>query len=367
MQLPFLPKKHSPYRISILVAIFLISIVSGYAGGLLADFGSVTIEPVRQPIVIEDRTRSQTAKPDSLAGTLYTAIRPSILSLYRVNARDLEKPWTERTLVEQAFLGFATAVTSDGWIATPLSLKDGDLSKVLAIDSDHNAYLAKKIAADPATGMHFIKIDSKNLKAIQMAPENVPSPQDAFVVSDINVRREELSILSYSLPKEPRDALQSTDSLAKRFNPSTVYDVSGLPLVSLEKEVLGVTSPRGVIPIQYVSRGLRAVLKFGVVKRPQAGLLYFDNEHLPLIPTPPNRGRAMSGATIVSTKPFITIPTPTGTARLFSGDVVTAVNADTVSGQRSLSELLHEYQPGDPVQLKIDRGGKPLIITMLLE
>lgn len=352
----------------VLLLLFLFAIAAGYVGGLLGSEGaSQDNSSARQPIILEDHTRTQTPVGDTLMSSLYSVVRPSILGIYRVTPRDLAKPWAERALAKNALLGYALALTSDGWLTTTIPEDSDDMQSLLIIDAEHNAYRPQKIISDAAIGARYIKIAAENLKAAQIATDTSPLAQDGFLLTEIGVTPHALSIPEYPSPIQPRDSIQSTESLKKRFNPSTVYVLSGLPIVSHQKEVLGITTVQGAIPMAYIARSLKDVLKTGRVGRPKAGLQYFDNDHLALIPVPPNHPRVTSGATIVLQHPSLTIPTPTGTDRLLSGDVITAVNADTVDRQRSLSELLNEYQKNDPVQLKINRSGTPITVTMLLQ
>ncbi|MDO8489818.1 MAG: S1C family serine protease [bacterium] len=363
----FKKQHHSPYRIGVLLLLFLCAIVAGYIGGLLSSDVTSVDSVVRPPIILEDRTRTQTPIGDSITSAVYGEVRPSIMDVYRVTARDLARPWMERALTQSTLLGYAIALTSDGWLATSIPPTADDMQSLLIIDSEHNAYRPEKSISDSATGVTYIKLAAANLKPAQIASEISPIPQDGYLVTDSDVSPQPLSILSYSLPQTTKDALQSTETLRKRFNPTTVYDWSGLPVISAQKEVLGITSARGVVPMTYISRSLRDILKTGKISRPKALLQYFDNEHLPLIPVAPQQKRAVSGATVATTHPSITIPTPTGTDRLLPGDVITAVNADTVDKQRSLSELINEYQPSDPIQLKITRANTSLTLTMVLQ
>ncbi|MBI4268388.1 serine protease [Candidatus Uhrbacteria bacterium] len=363
MKIPFFhSKKHSPHRVGMLVSIFCVSLIAGYFGSMLGVSREGGDTEVRPPVVIEDRTRPL-QKPTSAADSVYSDVRPSIVALYRASERDLRKAWTESALTRGQLLGYALSITSDGWLATTVPVRKEDLSTILVIDRDRAAYRPDRVVEDTATPARYLKISARGLKPAQLSGESVPIVQDGYLVSDQNAEQTSLSLPSYPSLNDPTDALQSTDTLAKRLNRETVFGMSGLPLVNLSREVVGLTENKGAVPLSYIARGVRNILKTGAIARPKAGLSYFDNAFLSYLP----RGMESVGATIIEKKGAVSVPTPTGAGRLLSGDVITGVNADTVSAQRSLSELLNEYQPNDPVQLHIKRGNQSLTLTLVLQ
>lgn len=349
-------KKHSPHRVLILVAIFALAITGGVIGGRVSSIGFLEEQEPKSPVIIEDRTKQQTV-PQSSADAVFSKVRGSVALLYRVSPRDLSTTNGVKVFTNDAFIGYALALTTDGWLATTAALLDSDAANLLIIDRDHALFRPQKIVADTATPTRFIKVASSLLKPAQLFSDIPPVIGDGFLISEWSAERVSLSIASYPKPAREQDAVESSDELSKRFNAEDVYDKSGLPFATVNGDVIGLTTSSGALPVAYVAQAFRSLLKNGVVKRPNADIGYYDNEHLSFAPAQRRGNPFFAGATIAKAK---------SSSLLLVGDVLTAVNDDAVSAQRSASELFNEYQPTDVVQLHLKRGNQTLVVPLIL-
>lgn len=349
--------KHSPLRIFILVALFAWALAAGYAGSKLARFEQEARLEQMRPVIFEDRTKTSESR-ESVMQDVWSDVHPSILSLY--SAPQKPSSVQDELLVASQLRGFAVALTSDGWLAT--SVRDGKDSLV-AIDGTKAVFRPEKILNDPATGLWFLKIKAMNLKPINLGDIDGVLPQEGYLVRPSSIDRISLSMLGYGIPTVIQDTIRSSALLEKRLNPDQRYAESGLPVSNGAKEVIGLATERGILPISYMRASFRDVLKNGAIARPRLPIRYTDLSHVERVSTSKDE---KSGARVVAEK-YELLTTPTGTEKLYPGDLIIGVNDEDVNGNRSLSELLHQYKPGETVILKIRHGSSTRLSKIRLQ
>lgn len=352
---------HSLNRVLMLVLIFIVSMSAGFLGGLLSprEDGPLTLEDINiRPIILEDRTKTRSSQSD--AQDSVTSIRPSIVSVYTaIRGEELKKPY-ERMYTNDLFKAYALAVTADGWIIAPQAIRAlTRVQDLRVIDQNRQVYGVEKKIDDPALPISYLKIQASNLKPIQFTSLETMSPGATATIFQ-NTRSVKSIVLSgpeYKNPKTAKEVFAHTDRLEKIFNTHQTYDIQGLPVVSQDRGVIGFTSDEGIIPLAYAKDAFLQVLRTGVPARHALKLTYLDIAWLPSLPESLKDGILISGALLVSEKKSISIASGDETVTLLPGDIVIAVNDESVSEQRSLSELLAHYKTGDSVRLKIRRDG----------
>jgi 2-alkenal reductase len=142
---------------------------------------------------------------------------------------------------------------------------------------------------------------------------------------------------------------------------------SGGPLVTLDGQVvgintLGIIDAQGLffaVPSETVARIASELIATGTVKYPYLGvqLVPLDEETILRWALPVEEGFYVQGV----------VPgTPAEAAGVQVGDIVTAVGSERVGENRSVVGALFSYQPGDVLQLTIQRGFVSLRVTIPL-
>jgi 2-alkenal reductase len=132
---------------------------------------------------------------------------------------------------------------------------------------------------------------------------------------------------------------------------------SGGPLVTLTGEVvgintLGIVDAQGLffaVPAETVTRVAEELIAEGAVDYPYLGLqlVPLNDELIAQWALPVNEGFYVQGVVAGS---------PSDTAGLQVGDIVTAIDLERVGERQSMVGALFQYKPGDTVQLTIQRG-----------
>jgi 2-alkenal reductase len=132
---------------------------------------------------------------------------------------------------------------------------------------------------------------------------------------------------------------------------------SGGPLVTLAGEVvgintLGIVDAQGLffaVPTQTVTRVASELIAEGAVDYPYLGLqlVPLDDQIIAQWALPVEEGFYVQDVVPGS---------PSDTAGLQVGDVVTAINLERVGERQSMVGALFQYKPGDTVQLTVQRG-----------
>jgi 2-alkenal reductase len=139
---------------------------------------------------------------------------------------------------------------------------------------------------------------------------------------------------------------------------------SGGPLVTLNGEVvgintLGIIDAQGLffaVPSETIKRIAEGLISAGKVDYPYLGLTLtqLDDQIILQWGLPVEEGYYVSGVVPGS---------PSETAGMQPGDIVTAINMDRVGDRQSMVGALFKFKPGDTVQLTVQRG----LVTMPVE
>ncbi len=361
---------HSWNRIFILVLIFFVSMSAGFLGGLLAprEAGPLTLEDMNiRPIVLEDRTKIYPIKNDAQA--IISSVRPSILFVYMALRNEETKKSYERIYTSDLFKGYALAATADGWLIAPQAVERATrIQDIRIIDQDKNVYGVEKKIDDPALPVSYLKINAKNLKPITFAVLDSLTPGVSVTLFKNSRTIESISISGpeYKNPKTVKEAITHTDTLDKVFNSDEAYTSQGLPIVTQEGEVIGSTNSNGIIPFGYIKETLPHILRTGMPIRHTLKLAYLDTAWVMTMPNGKKDGILPLGALLVSDRKTISFPSGGKNITLFSGDIITSVNDESVNERQSLSELLTQYKPGDTVRFTIRRNGVTIEQSIIL-
>lgn len=269
--------------------------------------------------------------------------------------------------------GSGVIINSDGYIVTNNHVV-ADADEVNVTLYDNRSYQARIIGTDPTTDLALIQIKETDLPTIPMVdsdniqvgewvlavgnPFNLTSTVTAGIVSaksrSINILREQYAIESFI----------QTDAA---INPGN----SGGALVNLQGGLVGINtaiaSPTGTyagygfaVPSNIVNKVVSDLLEYGTVQRGYLGVTirnvtgnFAEEEGLDV-----NEGVYVDSVSTGSAA---------DEAGIEAGDVVVEIDGREITQASQLQEMVATNRPGEEVELVINRNGKIIELTAVLQ
>ena len=268
-------------------------------------------------------------------------------------------------------LGSGAIIRSDGYIVTNNHVVEGadELSVAMFDGSRHDAEV---VGADPFSDLAVIRIDQTGLPSISFGDsDSLRTGQ--WVMAFGSPLSEELSntvttgIISAigRLQSNTRSSVQNYVQTDAAINPGN----SGGPLVNLQGRLVGINTAIysrtggnvGVgfaIPVNAVKRVTDQLIETGSVERARLGVQFGPaSETLKRAEDLP-RGAAVVGSVVDGSA--------AAEAGLQPGDVIVAVDGQTLNDYLQLTQIIGSKQPGDEVQLTVNRDGEEQTVQATL-
>jgi serine protease Do len=269
--------------------------------------------------------------------------------------------------------GSGVIISPEGYIVTNNHVVD-DAVTVQVILNDNRQFKAKVIGRDPNTDIALVKIDAKDLpylvwgnsEALKLGewvlavgnPYSLSSTVTAGIVSAKS--RGDLGIISGQMPIE---SFIQTDAAVNPGN-------SGGALVNVNGDLIGINtaiaSQTGsysgysfAIPATIARKVVDDIKKYGVVQRALLGIA--PREVNDSIAKAYNSGK-MEGVLVQGTE-------ENGAAQkagIKKGDIIIAINGNTVNTPSQLREQIGKYSPGNEVTVTYKRKGDLKDVKVIL-
>jgi serine protease Do len=293
-----------------------------------------------------------------------------------------ESPYGKKAPVQKRknySLGSGFIFNSEGYILTNNHVVAGadNITVTLADGSDYQAKLA---GADKESDLAVLKINTgKKLPTVIFGNSDAlkvgewvmaignPFPQlhlDRTVTVGV-VSAKGRSRLQFGDDTPQYQNYIQTDAA---INPGN----SGGPLVNIQGEVVGVnaaiTNPTGMnfnigigfaIPINLANAVIPSLVKSGKVSRGFLGVQLQDIDKIEA----EARGLSTTEGALIS---GVQAGTPAEKAGIKTGDIIVEFDGKKVIDSQSLNLLVAEVAPNKEIELKVDRGGKPLTFDLRL-
>jgi S1-C subfamily serine protease len=315
-------------------------------------------------------------------------IMPAVVSIVVYDQEKNLKITTGNTTVtkERVKKGSGTGflISGDGLILTNkhvVNIGSKDVEYRIILTSGKQ-YFAQLIGKDPLYDLAVLKIFDKNLPSVELgdsddlqAGSSVIAIGNALGLYQNSVTKGIVSGLGRSLlasdqagNAEALDNVIQTDAEINLGN-------SGGPLIDLNGKVIGVNvafdqagSAIGFsIPINDARPVINSIRESGRIIRPRMGVRY--TMITPEIAQEKKLIRE-TGALIIggeNGEPAILADSPAAKSGLMPGDIVFEVNGIKVEKKNTLLSISQKYKPGNKIGLKIQRGSKIIIVTMILD
>lgn len=279
--------------------------------------------------------------------------------------------------------GTGFVISSDGLILTNRHVVNqaGTKGEYRIRFQSGKSYYAQLIGKDPLNDLAILKIFDKNLPTVQLGNSQELVMGTTVIAIGNALGRYQNSATKGIISGIGRN-LSATDNNGQdelltnviqtdaQINPGN----SGGPLIDLNGRVIGINVARDAgggsigfaIPIDDTKPVIDSVRKIGRIVRPRLGVSYLTlDEDLALeMNLPVNQGALISAD---DDQVAIVPESPAEKAGILPGDIILEINAQKITEQNSLLQIIQKYKPSQTIGLKIQRGSKKIILKATLD
>lgn len=285
-----------------------------------------------------------------------------------------------KTQLKEVGGGSGFIISSDGMILTNKHVVVDQSAAYTVFTNDGKKYDAEILARDPAQDLAIIKISANNLPTVELGnSDSLELGQTAIAIGNaLGEFRNTVSVgvisgLSRTVTasgigfgQETIEGVIQTDAA---INPGN----SGGPLLNLRGQVVGINTVVAsgaqnigfAIPINRAKRDINSVKNSGQIETPFLGVRYLiitldvaEKQKLPV-----DYGALVRGS---NDGPAIMLDSPAAKAGIQAEDIILDINGIKIDKGHSLSGEITKYNVGDAVTLKINRGGKNIVVSVIL-
>ncbi len=293
-----------------------------------------------------------------------------LTNLYKKNTNNIAGIYKSVSTVEvvgtplfdaDSFLGSAVVVTSDGWLMTTDQVFVSEKNKVVL---GEKIYEIQETKVDEFANLVFIKINASFLQPINFQlTDDIKEGETLFSLVDLpNSLQHSFDAAVLENSYYMKDKYLTTDSIDHWLDideSSNGKNLSSAPYFNLDGDLLGLTYTIDendlLIPSSYMRQAVRHLLSGD--QRVLLGVRYVDMEN--------NSGFAQNG-NLVYHPSLVVLSTKAYQAGIRLEDQILAVNNDTVSSNKNLTNILQNYRKGDTVTFRVLRKANPLDIDIKL-
>ena len=277
---------------------------------------------------------------------------------------------------KRAAAGSGVIISADGYIVTNNHVVDGADELTVSLNEGSKEYSARVIGADKTTDLALIKIDGKNLPAIQIAnSDDVKVGEWVLAVGNplgLNntVTAGLISAKARTLGANGVESFIQTDAAINQGN-------SGGALVNTRGELVGINamlaSPTGsnigygfAIPTAIMNKVVDDLKQYGNVQRAMIGIQGSDVKSY--VDAKKDEGKEIDLGTMEGI--YVAKVVEDGAAEaagLKEGDVITTIDGKKVKQFGELQGILAKKRPGDKVAITYLRDKKSRTATLTLK
>ena len=277
---------------------------------------------------------------------------------------------------KRAAAGSGVIISADGYIVTNNHVVDGADELTVSLNEGSKEYSARVIGADKTTDLALIKIDGKNLPAIQIAnSDDVKVGEWVLAVGNplgLNntVTAGIISAKARTLGANGVESFIQTDAAINQGN-------SGGALVNTRGELVGINamlaSPTGsnigygfAIPTSIMNKVVDDLKQYGNVQRAMIGIQGSDVKSY--VDAKKDEGKEIDLGTMEGI--YVANVVEDGAAEaagLKEGDVITTIDGKKVKQFGELQGILAKKRPGDKVAITYLRDKKSRTATLTLK
>lgn len=349
----------------------ILGLFAGVTGSFLAESwtaGGFLPEPA--PLQVGRPTSSVTAPlPETQVAERLARLDLSVHAKRSLRTGDA----VERMLDAQDAIGYAAALTSDGWLATHASvLASGPV--VVAVGG---RLLEPTLRVDdPGTGLIFLKVDASALP-VSGFEETEQLPVGTPLYLQDEGRRFSRAAFAGAAPDRKAWTSRLGDSdrfwLSYRLDRGFGARSAGSAVMTSGGNLAGILVPgkdgaAAFVPTHRFRGVLSRVFKGEPVARAALGLRYLDLGSSAFSGTPPAQG---AGALVAGSRreglAAVKPASAASRAGVLEGDVVLRIGEAELGGTVDLAEAMAGYAPGAKVRLEVLRAGDRKVLEVTLD
>lgn len=358
--------------ITIIIALFA-GFISGIFGFFIGKFYISNLSVVsnlyipdqneigNKGIVIQEAKKVVVEQDDRVTQVINKA-ENSIFKIYKKKV--LASSGINSFYSDNDFIAYASVVTSDGWIVTQ-SKTILDPQYIIGVDKN-SSYRVTDIVVDPLTNLQFIKLDVSGLTVVDYAKAsniNIGQTVLGYIPFDYSVVATYVKDNNFVQSSGVNNVKSiETDKQHILLGDKLGDDSSGLPVMSLNGEILGVSVGSDIaVKSSYINFLVKSLLKEGKIVKPYLGVSYIN-----LSEFSGNHDLSLGYLVIKNSK----VAAVSADSPLFSslkeGDVIVGIEDQALTKGKDLADYLYEYSLGSTITFKIISQGEQKNISYTL-
>lgn len=352
---PHIPADPTAISRSSITPYFIVLVLVGAAAGFLAGVLYAAYGPTR-PARLETRVERVLGGLNEQQAML---AQESVAPLLSEKVHD-------KNIIEPADVGgYATALTSDGWMITTVAAIKG--KKVVV--RPQNLVAIEKIVSDPASPLVFVKIATNNLKVLNTGSlENIlPGAKLAIILphAALPVTLQERAVcVSDRCPWEYADKLSFAATINESLAP---HAADGAAVIDANGALVGLVATLNnrvvIIPIEVAAPLFQDVFTAGKIQRAQLPLRAVNLVHS--IVSDPNQKMPEQGM-LIEILPTHGATRYTAVGDLQTGDVITRFGHEPIEAGTTFFEAVRRAGASNKLLITIIRKGVEKEISLAL-
>jgi len=380
------PRSKTFPKIAFIACTLLVGALGGVAGTIVATHNSA----VRSALGF---STSQSNEPQSAGKTekivveesssvidVAKKVSPAVVS---ISTKSSAVDFFGQTVTHEGG-GSGFIITSDGLIVTNKHVVSDKNAMYTVFTYDWKSYPAEVLARDSVSDFAVVKIKASGLHVVELGDSDQLQVGQRVVAIGNALGQFQNTVTSGVISAKERqidagsaagggsehlEGLLQTDAAINEGN-------SGGPLINLKGEVVGINTAvaakgqaEGIgfaLPMNSIKNSIAQVTKSGKIVRAYLGVRY-----IALIKeiADQNDYGVSTGAVLVGNpqNPAVVKGSPAAKAGLKADDVITKINGEQVTEQKSLTRILNQYNVGDVIEIVIVREKKEMTVSVTLE
>lgn len=315
--------------------------------------------------VTSQKSNTNNAGTTAQLSQVIAQVSPAVVTIYRQSSQagDLTG-----LLADSDRLGVGLVITEDGYLVTLKSIVSSN-TKLVVSTSQNKSFPVQLIISDPSSDFIFLKIASSNLSVVPFTDQDsisLLSQVEALSTNQVTyqsaVKLDHISSLAFQSTKEAQNLITSSDIYSQKILLSGAYAENESKVVFSENG--------GAIGIMEFTDGNAVVVPFGQITpiidqlstgkihRPILGIRYLDLSATNSLSSSLTYDLTV-GALIISddekSRPSVIPKSPAQKAGLQKGDIITAVDGQTISSVVKLNEIILAKKVGDTITIEYNR------------
>jgi len=380
------PRSKTFPKIAFIACTLLVGALGGVAGTIVATHNSA----VRSALGF---STSQSNEPQSAGKTekivveesssvidVAKKVSPAVVS---ISTKSSAVDFFGQTVTHEGG-GSGFIITSDGLIVTNKHVVSDKNATYTVFTYDWKSYPAEVLARDSVSDFAVVKIKASGLHVVELGDSDQLQVGQRVVAIGNALGQFQNTVTSGVISAKERqidagsavgggsehlEGLLQTDTAINEGN-------SGGPLINLKGEVVGINTAvaakgqaEGIgfaLPMNSIKNSIAQVTKSGKIVRAYLGVRYIA---LTKEIADQNDYGVSTGAVLVGNpqNPAVVKGSPAAKAGLKADDVITKINGEQVTEQKSLTRILNQYNVGDVIEIVIVREKKEMTVSVTLE